>query len=133
MDYVDLVCRLESSSDPLHREAAEAIKNLRSICNRMTDLGVDLEEQVAEQLQADVFWVEGDPQLAFDPEDAMGDVELLTPVTLRCCHELPSKIAVKYDGLGEGEGEIVLIYEDMGEAEAAIREYNRLLREQAAD
>lgn len=55
-DYVDLMARLSKAGGLLAQEAAEAIRELKVIADRMTNLGADLEEQVQEQLEATFFW-----------------------------------------------------------------------------
>lgn len=55
-DYAEIVARLIAQGDELSLEAAKVIGEFRELCDKMTQLGVDLEEQVAEQLEPEIFW-----------------------------------------------------------------------------
>jgi len=93
-DYADLCARLDRSGDHLMSEASEAIRELKVMADKMTALGADLESQVAEQLEPDIFWVqEDDVQYFVTLEDFMKGYRVGQVVALGRAKSLPSQFA----------------------------------------
>jgi hypothetical protein len=59
-DYPDLISRLRAEGSPLSEEAAEAVQEFCDMAGRMTSLGVDLEAQIQEDMQPDLFAMHGE-------------------------------------------------------------------------
>jgi len=70
-------------------EASAAITELKVIADKMTSLGVDLEDQVAEQLQANLYLDCRNGYEGETLEEVMVDREILSPRALDRYHLLP--------------------------------------------
>lgn len=121
-DYIQLANDLErqASADSLGdfsrqlmTQAAQAVRELKVIADKMTSLGSDLEDQVSEQLQADEFF-HGD--FSFDNlESVMRDAAPLEIRQVERTHSLPDIWAVK-----TSSG--ILEFYSLADAEMAVEE-----------
>lgn len=133
IDHVTLCERLEKESarSPLCAEALSRIRELEKLCGMMTDTGVILEEDVADLVKADTWWLPDDSEYSYtDLLAAMQDI--CKPgdiVEWGRAHTLTNGYALLTEDLLDPSGKVIYSggaheYETYEEAEEARAEYN---------
>lgn len=120
----------EAGTCPVCAEALARIRQLEKLCGMMTDTGVILEENVADLVQADTWWVPNDTEYCYtNLQEAMEEVARPGDIVeWGRAHTLDNGWAILLEEVKDSTGRVVVPggvreFESYEEAEEAAAEY----------